>query len=153
MRVKKVTIPKGYKGIKNKVDLALKTNLAVITGLNGAGKTTILKYLCENYSNRDKVFFKTQSTAKQHRLTLFQRNRLLQRNTDNLSFDDVMDNIHDAFLRFFRNQDYIHEYELYQMLFNESSYLYNKGYEFLSNIVEILSSFESNEAIKKTLVW
>ncbi|MBK2258266.1 AAA family ATPase [Francisella philomiragia] len=149
--MKKVTIPKGYKGIKNKVDLALKTNLAVITGLNGAGKTTILKYLCENYSNRDKVFFKTQSTAKQHRLTLFQRNRLLQRNTDNLSFDDVMDNIHDAFLRFFRNQDYIHEYELYQMLFNESSYLYNKGYEFLSNIVEILSSFESNEAIKKNL--
>ncbi len=146
-----LSVPEGYKGIRNEINFKFNGNLAVITGLNGAGKTTILKFLCENHENRNRVFFKTQSSVKHHRLTLFQKNRLVQRNADNLSFDDVMDYIHDAFLRFFKQQDYIHEYELYQMLFDENSYLYDEGYDFLPKIVEILSSFEDSEAIRKQL--
>ena len=43
MKDNKYIIPKGYKGISNEIILQFNTNLAVITGLKGTGKSTILK--------------------------------------------------------------------------------------------------------------
>jgi len=58
MKNSKYIIPKGYKGINKEIILEFNTNLAVITGLNGSGKSTILKYLYENYPDRSKCFAK-----------------------------------------------------------------------------------------------
>ena len=59
MNEKKIVISKGYKGIKNEIKFSIKNHLAVITGLNGCGKTTILKYIYENTKDKDTIFFKT----------------------------------------------------------------------------------------------
>src|SRR5690554_7375691 len=93
MKKSKFTVPKGYKGISNDIVLEFNTQLAVITGLNGCGKSTMLKYLYENYPDRSKCFIKTPQTIDFNEKRRVSAYRGGVRYSDDVSFDSVMQDI------------------------------------------------------------
>lgn len=147
------SIPKGYKGIRSDIKLQLNSNLCVITGLNGSGKTTLLKYIYEQHKDKKEIFFKTQ------KIEYFEDNRSYRRinsgryrtSYENPSFDDVYQDIIDLFKR--NNKDpYTHHYEIFSMLFDDNSILYEQGYIFLESLsTTTLSEFDYVDNIKHKL--
>ena len=144
------TIPKWYKGIMSNISLQLNSKLGVITGLHGSGKTTLLKYIYEQYKDKQDIFFKTQkidyldSDRYQRRVRNNYNNSYI-----NMSFDDLYEKILDIFKRF--NKDpYTHYHEMFAMLFDKNSTLYDQWYDFLEKISDgILSDFDNSDNIKK----
>lgn len=146
-------IPKGYKWIRSDIKLPLNSNLAVITWLNGSWKTTLLKYIYEQYKDKKEIFFKTK------KIEYFEENRLARRTTsgrnrtpyENPSFDDIYEEILDLFKRTNRGP-YVHHHEIFSMLFDKESTLYEQGYDFLERLSkDILSNFDDIDNIKTRL--
>lgn len=142
-------IPKGYKGIRADIELKLNSNIAVITGLNGSGKTTLLKHIFENSKDRSKVFFKTQKSDTQS------RDNFLRRRSRDDSHAPSFDDIYEEVLRVFRDSNrepYTHSHELFSMLFDKDSTLYEGGYDFLLKLSErTLAPLDYSDNIKKKL--
>ncbi|MXV38949.1 AAA family ATPase [Flavobacteriaceae bacterium Ap0902] len=140
---KKYTIPKGYKGISNTIVLEFNTQLAVITGLNGSGKSTMLKYLYENYPDRSKCFIKTPQNTSLYNIE--RRKLLYNRNSsDELSFDSVMQRIEEiGFGRRGRiDSPFLEKTDFYSSLFDENSLRYEVGYKFLEMIADLLANYQ-----------
>lgn len=157
MKKSKYSVPKGYKGIANDINLEFNTNLAVITGLNGSGKSTILKYLYENYPDRSKCFIKTiqsnEGYSYERRKSISYSNGL--RSTDEISFERIMDEIESIGLRKRRSSDspFLDRTDFYSALFDLDSIYYKNGYLYLESISKLLADyqFEELDSIKREL--
>ena len=138
------TIPKGYKGIAQKISLTFNTNLAVITGVNGCGKSTILKYLYENYGDPKKWFIKNSQENTARRVPRHRREYLLRQNRsyEHESFDDIIGRIERIQDLRFRNRVisiFQTNTDFYSDLFDQSSIGYqDKGCDYLEQIGEFL---------------
>lgn len=139
-------IPKGYKGITNDIELTFNSQLAVITGLNGSGKSTMLKYLYENYPDRSRCFIKTPQGSnlyeqERRMASAFRRNN---RFPDDFSFDKVMEDIESIGLgrrgRF--ESPFLDKTDFYSSLFDKNSLSYDNGYKYLETIVNRLSDYQ-----------
>ncbi|WP_417620063.1 AAA family ATPase [Oceanihabitans sediminis] len=157
MKRNKYSIPKGYKGITNNINLEFNTNLAVITGLNGSGKSTMLKYLYENYPDRTKCFIKTPQSIELYnnerkRISTFSRGIRL---TDDISFDSVMDDIESIGLRRRGRVDspFLDRTDFYSSLFDVDCITYQNGYTYLESIAQLLADYQFDEldSIKQEL--
>ena len=146
------TVPSGYKGLRSKLEFKTNSKLAVITGLNGSGKTTFLTYIFEKYSKSENIFFKTQSSKRRERSS-YLRNRILRRNylEEIPTFDQIMDSVYREFERFTRDTQYTHRYEVFSMLFDEGSYLYKDRHMFLNRLCIELSQLDDEDNIKEQL--
>ena len=157
MKDNKYIIPKGYKGISNEIILQFNTNLAVITGLNGSGKSTILKYLYENYPDRSKCFVKIpqQSSVFNDERRYSNRiyyNRFGQK--EDIPFEEIISEIENKGLRNLKiNSPFTNKTDFYSSLFDKNSMYYEKGYENLVLIAKILTDYQFEEInnIEKTL--
>lgn len=155
MKASKYTVPKGYKGIENEITLEFNTQLAVITGLNGCGKSTILKYLFENYPDRSKCFIKTPQTINaqnsNRRITKYMGG---VRYSDDVSFDILMEEIESISFRRDRfEMPFMDKTDFYSSLFDQNSIGYQSGFHYLESIAKILTDFQfdSLDNIKRTL--
>ncbi len=141
MKQKSYTIPKGYKGISNDITLTFNSPLAVITGLNGCGKSTILKYLYETHPNREKVFIKTSQSQNNERG--WQPSYRFTRRADNISFDEIIEKVERVYkFGFIRNHPFMDKTDFYSALFNEDSLSYEEGYNWLKKIADILAEYQ-----------
>ena len=148
MKNNKYIIPKGYKGINNEIILEFNTNLAVITGLNGSGKSTILKYLYENYPDRSKCFVKIPQQSNTFNDERQSNNRHYNRfgQKEDISFEEIISQIENKGLRNLKiNSHFTNKTDLYSSLFDENSIYYEKGYEILKQIAELLSDYQLDE--------
>lgn len=149
MRKHKYSVPKGYKGITNDIILELNTNLAVITGLNGSGKSTILKFLYENYPDRSKCFIKTINTndgftyERKRSITYSSGSRL----NEEISFERVMEDIESIVLRRRARVDlpFLDRTDFYSSLFDHDSIYYQNGYTYLEAIAKLLAEYQFDE--------
>ncbi len=149
MKKNKYSVPKGYKGITNDIVLEFNTNLAVITGLNGSGKSTILKYLYENYPDRSKCFIKTLHTndsftyERKRSFTYSSGSRL----NEDISFERVMEDIESIVLRRRARVDlpFLDRTDFYSSLFDYDSIYYEKGYTYLEVIAKLLAEYQFDE--------
>jgi predicted ATP-dependent endonuclease of OLD family len=130
---KKFYIASGYKGIKNNMCLEINNRLSVITGLNGAGKTSILKYLYSMHTDKEQVFFRTQNHEDQN------QHRWLHRRSSK-GFENIMEEIHRRFSKRFTPLSYIDECDMYQILFDAQSCLSEQANSILEDISEFLLS-------------
>ena len=144
------TIPKGYKGIRNDIEFNMESDLAVITGLNGSGKTTLLKHIFENNAQKESIFFKTQSEEKSKKESYYYARRLTN-NAEIPTFDSVMESIYAEFMRYNRSVKYTHRYDLFAMLFDTGSTLYDKGYKFLEILCEEFAELDDEDLIRRRL--
>ena len=146
-----ITVPKGHKGFKNDISFNLETKkLVVITGVNGSGKTTLLSYLYRERkkSSPNSVFFKTTGLAISHDTrrrfgaTRYRDNVAYR---ESLSVEMVCDEIYEKFFRYCaKHSIYVNnKFEVFNMLFSTESDLYEKGYNFLYEISEIISQLTS----------
>ncbi|MEC5174264.1 AAA family ATPase [Chryseobacterium nepalense] len=145
MKKYKYSVPKGYKGITNDIILEFNTNLAVITGLNGSGKSTILKYLYENYPDRSKCFIKTlQSNDERKKNTIYSSGL---RSNDDISFERVMEDIVSIGLRRRGRVDlpFLDRTDFYSSLFDQDSIYYQNGYAYLEAIAKLLTDYQFDE--------
>ena len=148
MKNNKYIIPKGYKGINNEIILEFNTNLAVITGLNGSGKSTILKYLYENYPDRSKCFVKIPQQSNTFNDERQSNNRHYNRfgQKEDISFEEIISQIENKGLRNLKiNSHFTNKTDLYSSLFDENSIYYEKGYEILKQIAALLSDYQLDE--------
>ena len=148
MKNNKYIIPKGYKGINNEIILEFNTNLAVITGLNGSRKSTILKYLYENYPDRSKCFVKIPQQSNIFNDERQSNNRHYNRfgQKEDISFEEIISQIENKGLRNLKiNSHFTNKTDLYSSLFDENSIYYEKGYEILKQIAELLSDYQLDE--------
>ena len=149
MKNNKYIIPKGYKGINNEIILEFNTNLAVITGLNGSGKSTILKYLYENYPDRSKCFVKIpqqSNTFNDERRSSSRAyyNRFGQK--EDISFEEIISEIENKGLRNLKiNSPFTNKTDFYSSLFDENSIYYERGYENLVLIAKLLADYQLDE--------
>ncbi|OWK98083.1 hypothetical protein AP75_07825 [Kaistella haifensis DSM 19056] len=145
MKKYKYTVPKGYKGIANDIILEFNTNLAVITGLNGSGKSTILKCLYENYPDRSKCFIKTLQTIDERRKSVTYSSGV--RLNDEISFERVMEDIESIGLRRRGRADllFLDRTDFYSSLFDTDSIYYQNGYSYLEAIAKLLSDYQFDE--------
>jgi len=149
MKNSKYIIPKGYKGINKEIILEFNTNLAVITGLNGSGKSTILKYLYENYPDRSKCFAKIpqQSSVFNDDRRYSSRiyyNKLGQK--EDISFEEIISEIENKGLRNLKiNSPFTNKTDFYSSLFDKNSMYYEKGYENLILIAKLLADYQLEE--------
>ncbi|SHF84614.1 AAA domain-containing protein, putative AbiEii toxin, Type IV TA system [Flavobacterium fontis] len=148
MRKDRYKIPKGYKGISNEIILEFNTQLAVITGLNGCGKSTMLKYLYENYPDRSKCFIKTPQNfnfqSNERRTVTSIRGSV--RYKDDVSFDNVMQDIESVGLRLGRiDTTFLDKTDFYSSLFDQNSINYEKGYTYLESIAKLLSEYQFDD--------
>ncbi len=155
MKKDKYTVPKGYKGIENEITLEFNSQLAVITGLNGCGKSTILKYLFENYPDRSKCFIKTPQT-----LNINNNSRRVSkyiggiRYSDDVSFEIVMEDVESlSQRRSLADSVFLDKTDFYSSLFDQNSISYSNGYNYLEAIAKLLSEyqFDNLENIKRDL--
>lgn len=155
MKKDKYTVPKGYKGIENEITLEFNSQLAVITGLNGCGKSTILKYLFENYPDRSKCFIKTPQT-----LNINNNSRRVSkyiggiRYSDDVSFEIVMEDVESlSQRRSLADSVFLDKTDFYSSLFDQKSISYSNGYNYLEAISKLLSEyqFDNLENIKRDL--
>lgn len=149
MKKSKYSVPKGYKGIVNDINLQFNTNLAVITGLNGSGKSTILKYLYENYPDRSKCFIKTPQNSdlySNERKKAIIYNKSLRLN-DDISFESVMEDIESIGLRRRGRIDlpFLDRTDFYSSLFDYDSIYYENGYVYFESIAKLLSDYQFDE--------
>jgi|SRR5690554_181589 len=155
MKKSKFTVPKGYKGISNDIVLEFNTQLAVITGLNGCGKSTMLKYLYENYPDRSKCFIKTPQTIDFNEKRRVSAYRGGVRYSDDVSFDSVMQDIESLGLRRRGRVEspFLDKTDFYSSLFDQQSISYERGYVYLESIAKLLSDyqFDDLENIKRAL--
>ena len=149
MKKSKYSVPKGYKGIANDINLQFNTNLAVITGLNGSGKSTILKYLYENYPDRSKCFIKTLQNNEGYS---YERKKSISygtglRSNDEISFERIMDEIESIGLRRRRSSDspFLDRTDFYSALFDHDSIYYKNGYLYLESIAKLLADYQFEE--------
>ena len=156
MKKVKYTVPKGYKGISNEIILEFNTQLAVITGLNGCGKSTMLKYLYENYPDRSKCFIKTPQTqniqTNDRRMISTVRGGI--RYKDDVSFDIVIEDIESVGLRRGRiDTPFLDKTDFYASLFDQDSISYESGYIYLETIAKLLSEYQFDDLdnIKRSL--
>ena len=156
MKKVKYTVPKGYKGISNEIILEFNTQLAVITGLNGCGKSTMLKYLYENYPDRSKCFIKTPQTLNiqnnERRVVSTFRGGI--RYKEDVSFDIVMEDIESVGLRRARiDTPFLDKTDFYSSMFDHNSINYDKGYAYLESIVKLLAEYQFDDLddIKRSL--
>lgn len=153
MKKSRYSVPKGYKGIANNINLEFNTNLAVITGLNGSGKSTILKYLYENYSDRSKCFIKTlQNNDFQNG----DRRKLIGSNSnDEISLENIIKEIESIGLRRRGrvNSPFLDKTDFYSALFDVGSIYYANGYLYLEGIANLLADYQFDDLdnIKKEL--
>lgn len=145
-------IPKWYKGIISDITLKLNSKLGVITGLNWSGKTTLLKYIYEQYKNKQDVFFKTQKIDYLDNDRYQRRGRHNYNNSyNNVSFDELYEKILDMFKRF-NKEPYTHYHEVFAMLFDTNSTLYDQWYDFLEKLADgVLAEFDEPNNVKKRL--
>lgn len=157
MKNNRYIIPKGYKGISDEIILEFNTNLAVITGLNGSGKSTILKYLYENYPDRSRCFIKI---PQQNNIYDNERrsNRIYHngfRQKEDTSFEEIISEIENIGVRNLKiNSPFVNKTDFYSSLFDEKSIYYEKGYEVLVLIAELLSDdyqYDDSNNIKRVL--
>lgn len=156
MKKDKYIVPKGYKGIGNEIILEFNTQLAVITGLNGCGKSTMLKYLYENYPDRSKCFIKTPQNLNilnnERRIASTYRGGI--RYKDDVAFDTIMEEIESLGLRRGRiDSPFLDKTDFYSSLFDQNSISYENGYFYLESIVKLLAEYEFDdiENIKSSL--
>lgn len=148
MRKDKYIVPKGYKGIGNEIILEFNTQLAVITGLNGCGKSTMLKYLYENYPDRSKCFIKTPQNLNilnnERRIVSTYRGGI--RYKDDVAFDTIMEEIESLGLRRGRiDSPFLDKTDFYSSLFDQNSINYDNGYIYLESIVKLLAEYQFDE--------
>ena len=149
MKKNKYAIPKGYKGISNNIVLEFNTQLAVITGLNGCGKSTMLKYLYENYPDRSKCFIKTPQTLdlynNERRRVATYRGGI--RYADDVSFDSVMQDVESVGLRRRGRIEspFLDKTDFYSSLFDQRSITYESGYTYLESIAKLLYDYQFDE--------
>ncbi len=156
MKKDKYIVPKGYKGIGNEIILEFNTQLAVITGLNGCGKSTMLKYLYENYPDRSKCFIKTPQNLNilnnERRIVSTYRGGI--RYKDDVAFDTIMEDIESLGLRRGRiDSPFLDKTDFYSSLFDENSINYENGYIYLESIVKLLAEYQFDDLdnIKRSL--
>jgi len=156
MKKDKYIVPKGYKGIGNEIILEFNTQLAVITGLNGCGKSTMLKYLYENYPDRSKCFIKTPQNLNilnnERRLVSSYRGGI--RYKDDVAFDTIMEEIESLGLRRGRiDSPFLDKTDFYSSLFDQNSINYDNGYSYLLSIVNLLAEYQFDDLdnIKRSL--
>lgn len=156
MKKEKYKVPKGYKGIGNEIILEFNTQLAVITGLNGCGKSTMLKYLYENYPDRSKCFIKTPQNLNilnnERRIVSSYRGGI--RYKDDVAFDTVMEEIESLGLRRGRiDSPFLDKTDFYSSLFDQNSINYENGYIYLESIVKLLAEYQFDDLnnIKRSL--
>ncbi|WP_147676657.1 AAA family ATPase [Algibacter pacificus] len=149
MKKNKYIVPKGYKGISNNIVLEFNTQLAVITGLNGCGKSTMLKYLYENYPDRSKCFIKTPQTLdlynnERRRITTYRGG---VKYTDDVSFDNVMEAVESVGLRRRGRIEFpfLDKTDFYSSLFDKNSIAYKEGYNYLESIAKLLSDYQFDD--------
>lgn len=157
MRKNKYYIPKGYKGISEEIKLQFNTNLAVITGLNGSGKSTILKFLYENYPDRSKCFIKapsienTQNQNRRININYGRQNRFF----DEINFENIIEDIESLAIKKRGRLDspFLDRTDFYSSLFDSESINFEKGYEYLEAIAHLLAEYQFDEVdnIKKEL--
>ncbi|MDA8575581.1 AAA family ATPase [Candidatus Marinamargulisbacteria bacterium] len=135
------------------------SGLIVITGVNGSGKTSILKYISE--TNGEKVLFNTTHEIKKVRSTRLSRQRMLSgwlydndKDYEPMTFDKIMDNIATECIRYFRRKNLNRRFNLSEsldVLFNEKNHLHRDHYYALSTVVieAISESTEMDIAISK----
>lgn len=148
MKKDKYKVPKGYKGISNEIILEFNTQLAVITGLNGCGKSTMLKYLYENYPDRSKCFIKTPQNfnIQNNERRTASSFRGSVRYKDDVSFDIVMEDIESVGLRRGRIETpFLDKTDFYSYLFDQNSINYEKGYAYLESIAKLLSEYQFDD--------
>jgi energy-coupling factor transporter ATP-binding protein EcfA2 len=156
MKKDKFIVPKGYKGIGNEIILEFNTQLAVITGLNGCGKSTMLKYLYENYPDRSKCFIKTPQNLNilnnERRIVSSYRGGI--RYKDDVAFDTIMEEIESLGLRRGRiDSPFLDKTDFYSSLFDQDSINYENGYIYLESIVKLLAEYQFDDLdnIKRSL--
>jgi ABC-type hemin transport system ATPase subunit len=156
MKKDKFIVPKGYKGIGNEIILEFNTQLAVITGLNGCGKSTMLKYLYENYPDRSKCFIKTPQNLNiqnnERRVISTYRGGI--RYQDDVSFDAIIEDIESIGLRRRRiDSPFLDKTDFYSSLFDLHSINYSNGYAYLESIAKLLSEYQFDDLdnIKRSL--
>lgn len=148
MKKDKYKIPQGYKGISNEIILEFNTKLAVITGLNGSGKSTMLKYLYENYPDRSKCFIKTPQNfnIQNNERRTGSSFRGSVRYKDDVSFEIVMEDIESVGLRRGRiDTPFLDKTDFYSSLFDQNSINYEKGYTYLESIAKLLSEYQFDD--------
>lgn len=147
MKKSRFIVPRGYKGIAKEITLEFNSQLAVITGLNGCGKSTILKYLFENYPDRSKCFIKTPQTISiQQNERRFSSPRGIVRYSGDVSFDLVMEDIESLGLRRGRqDSSFADKTDFYSSLFYPNSIYYQNGYEYLESIAKLLADYQFDE--------
>lgn len=156
MKKDRYIVPKGYKGIGNEIILEFNTQLAVITGLNGCGKSTMLKYLYENYQDRSKCFIKTPQNLN---LQINERRTVSTyrggvRYKDDVTFDTIMEDIESFGLRRGRiDTPFLDKTDFYSSLFDQNSINYENGYFYLEAIVKLLAEYQFDDLdnIKRSL--
>lgn len=149
-------VPKGYKGIGSDIILEFNTQLAVITGLNGCGKSTMLKYLYENYPDRSKCFIKTPQNLNilNNERRVVSTYRAGIRYKDDVTFDTIMEDIESLGLRRGRIESpFLDKTDFYSTLFDQNSIYYENGYVYLESIVKLLAEYEFDDIdnIKRSL--
>ncbi len=156
MKKDKYIVPKGYKGIGNEIILEFNTQLAVITGLNGCGKSTMLKYLYENYPDRSKCFIKTPQNLNilnnERKIVSSYRGGI--RYKDDVAFDTIMEEIESLGLRRGRiDSPFLDKTDFYSSLFDQNSINYDNGYSYLLSIVNLLAEYQFDDLdnIKRSL--
>jgi len=153
-------IPAGYKGVNHEITVTVPdSGLMVITGVNGSGKTSILKYISE--TNGEKVLFNTTHEIKKVRSTRLSRQRMLSgwlydndKDYEPMTFDKIMDTIENECIRYFRRKNLNRRFNLSEsldVLFNEKNHLHRDHYYALSTVVieAISESTEMNIPIFK----
>ena len=155
-----ITIPSGRKGFNKGMEFDFSDKkLVVITGINGCGKTTLLSQLHREQQkiNSNSVFFKTsnQNIYKDTSRYISLRRYRDDSDQDNLSVGGICEEIYKEFFDFCRiKKIYITSpVEVFNMMFNEESELYDKGYDFLPKVAEMLSraTSESVDLVRKKL--
>lgn len=137
-------IPAGYKGVNHEITVTVPdSGLMVITGVNGSGKTSILKYISE--TNGEKVLFNTTHEIKKVRSTRLSRQRMLSgwlydndKDYEPMTFDKIMHNIEHECIRYFRRKNLNRRFNLSEsldVLFNEKNHLHRDHYYALSTVV------------------
>jgi len=148
MKKDKYIVPKGYKGIGNEIILEFNTQLAVITGLNGCGKSTMLKYLYENYPDRSKCFIKTPQNLNiqnnERRTVSTYRGGI--RYKDDITFDIIMEDIESVGLRRGRiDSPFLDKTDFYSSLFDQNSINYENGYAYLESIAKLIAEYQIDD--------
>lgn len=155
-----ITIPNGRARFKKDMEFDFSDKkLVVITGINGCGKTTLLKQLHQEQKaiNPNSVFFKTgnqnsyKDTVRYNGLRRYRDDN----DQDNLSVEGICEEIYKEFFDFCRVRkiQIASNIEVFNMMFNEESEHYDKGYDFLSKASDVLSQTtnEPLDLVKKKL--